>query len=71
MALSFIDRDGHQLVKYGQDAREIVDQMEKNVRITEGVLEACRNRLDDNARQKIDELHECCSEFYRHSALYL
>ena len=65
MSHNYIDRDGYQMIRFGQDAKEIVDQMENNVRITEGVLDACSSRLDDNTRKKIAELHDCCENFRR------
>lgn len=70
MALSFINRDARQMIRYGHDAKEIVDQMQNNLRIVEGVLDSCRPHLDDNANRKIDKLHEFCDNFRREIAAY-
>ncbi len=70
MALPFIKRDAQQMIRYGKDAKDIVDQMQNNLRIVEGVLDSCRSRLDANCHKKIDKLHEYCNDFIREIAVY-
>jgi len=70
MGIPFIKRDARQMIHYGKEAKDIVDQMQNNLRIVEGVLDACRSRLDANCHKKIDDLHEQCNKFYKEIAVY-
>ena len=70
MTMNYIDRDGYQMIRYGQEAKEIVDQMENNIRITEGMLDVCSSRLDDETQKKIAELHVCCENFRKQFAAF-
>lgn len=70
MAIPFIDRDPKQMIRYGKEAKDIVDQMNNSLRILEGVLEASKAHLDDNSQKQIAQLHTCCDNFRRESAAY-
>lgn len=70
MALPFIDRDPKQMMHYGKEAKDIVDQMNNSLRILEGVLEASKVHLDDNSQKQIAQLHTCCDNFRREIAAY-
>lgn len=70
MALNKIDRDPYQMIRYGKDAKDIVDQMQTNLTIIEGVLDASRPHLDDNTNNKIDQLYTCCNDFRKEIATY-
>lgn len=67
---SFMNRDARQMIRYGQEAKAIVDNMNFRLRMIEGLLDACRPRLDDNTNKRIDELHECCGTFRREIVAY-
>ena len=70
MALNKIDRDPYQMIRYGKDAKDIVDQMQINLTMIEGILDASRPHLDDNTNKKIDQLHACCNDFRKEIATY-
>lgn len=70
MALGFIDRDPKQMIRYGKEAKEIVDQMNNALRILEGVLDASKNQLDDNSQKQIEQLHICCNNFRKETTAY-
>ena len=70
MALSRIDRNPEQMIRYGKEAKDIVDQMTNTLRILEGVLEASKSKLDDKSQREIDQLHQCCDNFRRNITAY-
>ena len=70
MALPYIDRNWEQMIRYGKEAKEIVDQMNNSLRIIEGVLEASKVHLDDKSREQIAQLHTCCDNFRRETVAY-
>lgn len=70
MPLPFIDRNPEQMMRYGKEAKEIVDQMNNALRIIEGVLEASKAHLDDKSQEQIVQLHTCCDDFRRKTVVY-
>ncbi len=70
MALNYIDRDPAQMIRYGKDAKDIVDQMQTYLAMIEGALDASRAFLDENTNKQIDQLHTCCNSFRKEIATY-
>ena len=62
---TFIDRDPQELMRYARDARNIIDEMTLLIRKTEGLLDAYASDLDETTQKQIQELHSCCSEYFK------
>lgn len=70
MAITYIDRDPEEMIRYGKAACEIVDQMTVGVRMLEGTLDFYKKDLDNNSQKEIEELHNCCNNFIRDVSAY-
>lgn len=70
MAL-FIDRNPEMMMKYAQDAKTVISEMTLLIRKVEGLLDSYAKDLDDPTQKQINELHNCCSEFFKQIEVYL
>ncbi len=67
---TFIDRNPEQMIKYATDARNVIGEMTMTIRKVEGLLDAYAPDLDDPTQKQIQELHTCCSNFFRQIETY-
>ncbi len=67
---SFIDRNPEQMMKYAQDARTVIGEMTLLIRKVEGLLDAYSKDLDGPTQKQIQELHNCCNEYFRQIEVY-
>lgn len=66
----FIDRDPQGMMKYGRDAKQIVEEMSTIIRKVEAILETAAPDLDDHAQKEIEKLKECCAKYYKEIKVY-
>lgn len=67
---SFIDRNAEQMVRYANDARTVIGEMTLLIKKVEGLLDAYAKDLDDPTQKQIEELHKCCSEYFKQIEVY-
>lgn len=67
---SFIDRNPEQMMKYGNEARSVIGEMTLIIRKVEGVLDAYSKDLDAPTQKQIQELHKCCTEYFKQIEVY-
>ena len=67
---SFIDRNPEQMMKYANDARTVIGDMTLIIRKVEGVLDSYAKDLDTPTQKQIQELHNCCKEYFKQMEVY-
>lgn len=67
---TFIDRNPDQMMKYAKEARAIIGEMTIVIRKVEGLLEFYSKDLDDSSQKQIQELHKCCTEYFKQISVY-
>ena len=70
MAGTYIDRNPEQMMKYADEARNVIGEMTLILRKVEGVLDAYAQDLDDPTREQIAKLHELCSSYFKEIEVY-
>lgn len=67
---TYIDRNPEQMMKYANEARNVIGEMTTIIRKVEGVLDAYANDLDEPTRKQIQKLHECCDSYFKQIEVY-
>lgn len=67
---SFIDRDPERMIAYGKGAKEIIGEMLRYMKATEGKLDQYASELDSKSQAEIMKLHESIATYMREIALY-
>ena len=70
MSRSFIDRNPELMMKYANEARDVIGEMTLLIRKVEGLLDAYEKDLDDPTQKQIQELHKCCSDYFKQIEVY-
>ena len=67
---SFIDRNPDQMMKYSKEAKTVIGEMVLLIRKVEGLLDAYSKDLDGPTQKQIEELHKCCSDYFKQIDVY-
>lgn len=67
---SFIDRNPVQMMKYSKEAKTVIGEMVLLIRKVEGLLDAYSKDLDGPTQKQIEELHKCCSDYFKQIDVY-
>ena len=66
----FIDRNPEIMMKYSNEAQTSIGNMVLLIRKVEGMLDACSKDLDTPTQKQIEELHKCCSDYFKQVETY-
>lgn len=67
---TFIDRDPQKMIRYGQDATNVLKEMAAIIRNVEAILDNSAKDLDDVSQKQIAALHTCCSKYFDQMRVY-
>lgn len=67
---AFIDRNPELMMQYAKNAGSIIDEMTTIIRKTEALLNSYAKDLDDPTQKQLEELHKCCSTFFKQIETY-
>ena len=70
MAGNYIDRNPEQMIRYSENARTLIDEMQLIVRKVESLLSAYSKDLDSPTLKQIEQLNICCKSFYSQFDVY-